>query len=62
MFSPYENVQDPSPSTRAAMEQVIQRARRKREPAYLFINNRLEGNAPVTLDAVAAAAMSRDDE
>jgi uncharacterized protein YecE (DUF72 family) len=60
-FSPYDRVQDPSPSARAAMEKVIQRARRKREPAYLFINNRLEGNAPLTIEAVANGAMSHDD-
>lgn len=62
MFSPYDRVQDPSLSSRAAMTRVIEHARRKREPAYLFINNRLEGNAPVTIDAVARAAMSREDD
>ena len=62
MFSPYERVQDPSESTRAAMTKIVERARKKREPAYLFINNRLEGNAPVTIDAVARAAMSHEDD
>lgn len=62
LFAPYDHVQDPSTSTRAAMEKVIQRAHRKQEPAFVFVNNRLEGNAPGTLDAIAAAAMSRDDE
>ena len=62
MFSPYDRVQDPSLSTRAAMTKVMERARRKREPAYLFINNRLEGNAPVTIDAVARATMSHENE
>ena len=62
MFSPYDRVQEPSLSTRAAMTEVISRARRKREPAYLFINNRLEGNAPVTIDAVARAAMTREED
>jgi len=31
---------------------VIERSRRRREPAYLFINNRLEGNAPMTIKAI----------
>ena len=62
MFTPYDRIQDPSLSTRAAMSSIIQRARRKREPAYLFINNRLEGNAPLTIDAVARGSMSHDSE
>ena len=49
MFSPYEKVQDKYPGARDAMRTVIECARKRREPAYLFINNRLEGNAPVTI-------------
>jgi uncharacterized protein YecE (DUF72 family) len=52
MFAPYERIQDENPKARQAMRSVIQRARKRREPAYLFINNRLEGNAPVTIQAV----------
>jgi uncharacterized protein YecE (DUF72 family) len=52
MFSPYERVQDENPKAREAMRKVVERARKRREPAYLFINNRLEGNAPVTIQAV----------
>jgi uncharacterized protein YecE (DUF72 family) len=51
-FQPYTHVQDPNPSARQAMRDLISTARKRREPAYLFINNRLEGNAPVTIDAV----------
>jgi uncharacterized protein YecE (DUF72 family) len=51
-FAPYTHAQDPNPATRQALRNVIATARKRREPAYLFINNRLEGNAPVTIDAV----------
>lgn len=62
-FAPYREIQDPNPEARLAMRTLIERARRKREPAYLFINNRLEGNAPVTIDAmVHGRDLSHDDE
>jgi uncharacterized protein YecE (DUF72 family) len=51
-FSPYDHIQDENPKAREAIKAVINRARRKREPAYLFINNRLEGNAPMTIKAI----------
>jgi uncharacterized protein YecE (DUF72 family) len=52
LFAPYDRVQDENPGAREAMRKVVERARKRREPAYLFINNRLEGNAPVTIQAV----------
>jgi uncharacterized protein YecE (DUF72 family) len=62
MFTPYESVQDPNPRARDTMRTLVERARRRREPAYLFINNRLEGNAPVTIDAVVHGGMSHDGD
>lgn len=53
-FSPYDRIQDPNPPARAAMRAIVERARKRREPAYLFINNRLEGNAPLTIQAVVS--------
>jgi uncharacterized protein YecE (DUF72 family) len=61
LFSPYTHVQDENPRARAAMQEVISRARQKRQAAYLFINNRLEGNAPVTIDAVVHGGVSQDE-
>jgi uncharacterized protein YecE (DUF72 family) len=52
-FRPYERVQDPNPETRQALRNLIARARERNEPSYIFVNNRLEGNAPVTIEAVA---------
>ena len=54
MFSPYEQVQDPNPQTREALRATISRARERAEPAYIFVNNRLEGNAPGTIEAITA--------
>jgi uncharacterized protein YecE (DUF72 family) len=51
-FTPYEAVQDPNPPARAAMVEIADGARRLKKPAFLFVNNRLEGNAPSTIEAV----------
>jgi hypothetical protein len=52
MFAPYDRIQEENPKTRAAMRELIIRARKRREPAYLFINNRLEGNSPITIQGI----------
>lgn len=51
-FSPYGEVQDPNPETRDALRLLIRRARDRHEPSYIFVNNRLEGNAPQTIEAI----------
>jgi len=51
-FAPYMTTQDPNPETRSALRSLIARAREKRQPSFLFVNNRLEGNAPLTIEAV----------
>ena len=52
-FSPYTEIQDPNPETRAALRELIERARQARRSAYIYVNNRLEGNAPATIMAIA---------
>jgi len=51
-FQPYERVQEPNPGARAALRELMERARGKKQLAFLFVNNRLEGNAPGTIEAV----------
>jgi uncharacterized protein YecE (DUF72 family) len=51
-FSPYLHVQDANPPARDALRKLIERSRRQRQAAYIFVNNRLEGNAPETIDAI----------
>jgi len=51
-FSPYQHVQDPNPEARRALRELIARARQRHEPSYIFVNNRLEGNAPQTIEAI----------
>ena len=55
MFSPYSEIRDPNPETRDALRILIRRAREQRTLAFLFVNNRLEGNSPLTIMAVTDA-------
>ena len=48
-FSPYTEVQDPNPEARESMRVLIGRAREDKKMFFLFVNNRLEGNAPMTI-------------
>jgi uncharacterized protein YecE (DUF72 family) len=52
LFAPYTKIQDPDPETRAALRELIERAREARREAYIYVNNRLEGNSPGTIQAV----------
>ena len=48
-FAPYREIQDPNPQARDSMRVLIGRAREDRTLLFLFVNNRLEGNAPLTI-------------
>jgi uncharacterized protein YecE (DUF72 family) len=48
-FAPYREVQDVNPEARESMRVLIGRARENKEFLFLFVNNRLEGNAPSTI-------------
>ncbi|MDQ2899512.1 MAG: DUF72 domain-containing protein, partial [Acidobacteriota bacterium] len=49
MFSPYAEVQEVNDRAREGMRDLIQIARDERRTMFLFVNNRLEGNAPGTI-------------
>jgi uncharacterized protein YecE (DUF72 family) len=51
-FEPYKEIKAPNPGAREAMRRIAERAWKTRQPAYVFVNNRLEGNAPSTIEAV----------
>lgn len=54
-FQPYDRVQIENPGARDALRKLAERARTEGQMAFLFVNNRLEGNAPGTIEAVAGA-------
>jgi uncharacterized protein YecE (DUF72 family) len=49
LFAPYTRIQDPNPEARESMRVLIGRAREEKRFLFLFVNNRLEGNAPLTI-------------
>jgi uncharacterized protein YecE (DUF72 family) len=49
MFQPYREIQDENPEARESMRVLIGRARENKQFLFLFVNNRLEGNAPMTI-------------
>jgi uncharacterized protein YecE (DUF72 family) len=51
-FSPYSEIRDPNPEARESLRILVERAREQRSMAFLFVNNRLEGNSPLTIMAV----------
>jgi len=52
-FSPYDRVRDVNEAVRRSLREVIHIAEVDGRPAFIFINNRLEGNSPATIVAVA---------
>jgi len=52
LFMPYDHVKEEDPKTRDSLRALLQRMKEERRSAYVFVNNRLEGNAPETIRAV----------
>lgn len=59
-LDPYDRIQSPDESARAGLAAIAGRALHSRKHAYLFINNRLEGNAPGTIEAVVSTLAPGD--
>ena len=51
-FAPYRAIQEPNHEVREALRNLLVRSKHRAEPSFLFVNNRLEGNAPGTIEAV----------
>ncbi|MFL6446604.1 MAG: DUF72 domain-containing protein [Bryobacteraceae bacterium] len=51
MFKPYSSVREPNSEVRKALRDLLVRSKRRGEPAYIFVNNRLEGFSPGTIAA-----------
>jgi uncharacterized protein YecE (DUF72 family) len=60
-FEPYRTVQDPNPEVRQSLATLGRRAELEKRFAYLFVNNRLEGNAPETMLGVAELLLGHEE-
>ena len=47
-FEPYASVQEEQPETRSALRDLLTQGKR----GYFYVNNRLEGNAPQTIESI----------
>lgn len=56
-FAPYDRVQEEDSAAREALRKLIQRMKEERRSGYVFVNNRLEGNSPKTIEAVVEAVV-----
>jgi uncharacterized protein YecE (DUF72 family) len=54
-FQPYNAVQEVQQPVRDGLQLLVEHAHARKKPAFLFINNRLEGHAPTTIEAVVDA-------
>ena len=52
LLAPYEEIQDQNPEGRRAIRALIEQARANRHAAFIFVNNRFEGNAPRTIEGI----------
>ncbi len=57
-FEPYRATQEPDPATRDATPANRRAHATLGQSAFLFVNNRLEGNAPSTIEAVASTLIA----
>jgi uncharacterized protein YecE (DUF72 family) len=56
-FAPYDRIREPNPKLRRDLVRLVEIARRTRIPAYILVNNRTEGSAPLTIAAIAEMLM-----
>ena len=51
-FAPYDRVREVNEPVRGALRELVEMARVDGRPAFIFVNNRLEGNSPGTIVAI----------
>ena len=51
-FAPYAEVREPNPFARQGIREILEIAQMEDRTAFIFINNRLEGNAPGTMVSI----------
>ena len=54
LFTPYDRVQEPNPPARAAGAKLIREGVTTGRKTLIYVNNRLEGNALMTIEAMMA--------
>ncbi len=52
MFAPYTEIRDPNPFARQGIREIVEISKREKRTSFIFVNNRLEGNAPGTIVSI----------
>ncbi len=52
MFAPYETIKRPNPEMREDVVRLVKRTIERGSDAWLIVNNRAEGNSPMTIDSI----------
>jgi len=60
LFSPYNEIRRPNPEMRADVVRLAKRAIEKDVDAYIIVNNRSEGNSPITIDSILRLMLETD--
>jgi uncharacterized protein YecE (DUF72 family) len=61
-FAPYNEIQSAQPALRSSTSELVRRALSLKIPAYVFVNNRAEGCAPKTIEAIVKILESRPED
>lgn len=56
LFSPYDTLKQPNEEMREDVVRLVRRSLQTRKTAFVIVNNRSEGNAPMTIDAITRMA------
>jgi uncharacterized protein YecE (DUF72 family) len=59
-FAPYDRIRESNPRLRQDVARLIRQAALLRIPAYVLVNNRAEGSAPLTIKAIAELVLRGD--
>ena len=51
-FEPFSEIKEPNEEVRRAIRELLRRAKARTEPIFVFVNNRLEGFTPGTVEAI----------
>ncbi len=57
-FSPYDRVREVNEPVRRGLRDLLEMARVDGRPAFIFVNNRLEGNSPATILSVTGGSIA----
>lgn len=59
LFEPYHQIKRPDPRMRADVIRLIKRALVRGSKAYIIVNNRCEGNSPMTINEIVSTLYSK---